>query len=102
MTSLSFWYMLVSLALSLFLIHKLCPGMYTFTYTFLEDDIFIVRKMFHFMALAVFLPVVLTNQKVMVFASNVFTVLFIIVEFSKKYAKGSGNFLEMIHNYENT
>jgi len=56
--------------------------------------------MFHFTAVVVFLPAVLSNQKVMVFGSNIFIVLFIIAEFSKKFSKGSNNLLAKIHQYE--
>lgn len=85
-----FIYMLVSLPVCLCLINRVCGG----------SDTFVVRKLFHFTAFVVFLPAVLYNQKVMVFGSNIFIVLFIVVEFSKKYAKGSHSILEKIHQYE--
>ena len=59
-----------------------------------------MRKLFHFTALVVFLPPILYNQKVMVFGSNIFIMLFVLLEFSKKYSLGSNNFLDKIHSYE--
>jgi len=58
-----------------------------------------VRKLFHFTALVVFLPAVLWNQKIMVFGSNLAIVLFIIFEFGKKFSKGT--IMDKIHEYEN-
>ncbi|CAI2363747.1 unnamed protein product [Moneuplotes crassus] len=75
LTSGVFWYMFFCLPLCLIGIAK---------YT--GDDVFMTRKLFHFTALALFLPAVIANQKIMVFGSNLAIVLFIIIEFSKKYS----------------
>mmetsp|Transcript_13534 Transcript_13534/g.12009 ORF Transcript_13534/g.12009 Transcript_13534/m.12009 type:complete len:298 (-) Transcript_13534:23-916(-) len=86
-TSPIFLYMLVTLSFSLLAINK-----------FIDNDVFLVRKLFHFTALAVFLPAILWNQKIMVFGSNIAIVLFVIVEFGKKFGKGT--ILQLIHEYE--
>ena len=41
-----------------------------------------------------------SNQKVIVFGSNLVIMLFVIVEFSKNYATGHNSILEQIHAYE--
>lgn len=61
-------------------------------------DVFAIRKFFHFTALALFMPAVVANQKIMVFGSNLAITCFIIIEFSKKYSNGT--LLGLIHDYE--
>ncbi|CAI2364190.1 unnamed protein product [Moneuplotes crassus] len=86
-TSGVFWYMFTSLPFCLIMISSL-PG----------DNIFATRKFFHFTALALFLPAVVANQKIMVFGSNLAIVCFVMIEFTKKYNQGA--VLKLIHHYE--